>query len=144
MADEQVKEYLAQLDAVRQKLLEELGDLEREELRYAIDHPRFFTLRRMLLLAATHLQEHTTQLIAAREATGSGQTMPQRILARSQQAYGEFLAAAVGLTDEALDRVPEPGEWSPRQILEHVVQAENWMLEQIRQARAKAEISDKE
>ncbi|MCD6520762.1 MAG: DinB family protein [Anaerolineae bacterium] len=65
--------------------------------------------------------------------------MPQRLLARAQEAYGELLGALVGLDDEALDRCPEAGEWSIREILEHVLAAQRFYLELILKARAAAQ-----
>jgi len=135
MATQQVEAILSEFAQVQQTILAELAQLPREELRFAADNVRWNTVRRVLLRFGDHVREHTTQLVAAREATGAAQTMPQRMLARAMEAYGCFLGAVVGLTDEALDRAPEAGEWTPRQILEHMTAVQRQYLELIRRAR---------
>jgi len=47
--------------------------------------------------------------------------------------------ALVGLDDEALDRCPEAGEWSIREILERVFAVQRFYLELILKARAAAQ-----
>ena len=144
MPDAQVKGYLDQLADIRTQTLAELVDLERHELKYAARHPRYYTVQRTLALLGNHVREHTTQLAAAREAILDPQSMSQRILARAEQAYGDLQAALVGLTDEQLDRVPEPGEWTIRQTLEHLVKAQDAIAGRIREARQRAEISERD
>lgn len=53
------------------------------------------------------------------------QTEAQRILATAAEVRGQLLAPLVGLTDEGLDRIPAPGEWSVRQVLGHVLNVEH-------------------
>lgn len=144
MTGQGVRDYLDQIDAIQRQVVEELGDLERSELRYAVENQRWNTLRRVMLRFGDHLREHTTQLVAAREATGATQTMPQRMLARAQEAYGALLGAMVGLRDEHLDEAPEEGEWSPRQVLEHVIATQHRYLELVRRAREAAEPVEKD
>ena len=135
MSDTRVKGYLAQVEAIQREILEELASLERAELKYATDSQRWNTVRRVMLRFGDHLREHTTQLVAARESINALQSMPQRLLARAQEAYGALLGAVVGLQDEHLDQTPEPGEWSVRQILEHMISTQKDYLEMIRRAR---------
>ena len=139
-----VQDYLARMEALRQEILAELTGLERHELKYATSNARWNTVRRVLLRFGDHVREHTTQLVAAREAIGATQTMPQRMLARAQEAYGAWLGAMVGLEDGQLDQVPEPGEWTPREILEHLVATQRFYLELIREARREAKPVEKD
>ena len=135
MSDAEIKVYLDQMQAVQREILEELLGLDRRELKYATDNERWNTVRRVLLRFGDHVREHTTQLVAAREDIGAEQTMPQRMLARAQEAYGVWLGAMLGLQDEQLDQVPDPGEWTPRQILEHMISTQHLYLDMIRRAR---------
>lgn len=134
MPSDEVGRYLEEMHALQRQILEELGELPREAFRYETDSPRWNTVRRVLLRFGDHVREHTTQLAAAREAIGADQTMTERILAQAQWAYGYFLGAMVGLQDEDLDREPEPGEWSVRQVLEHMVQIQRDYLANVRYA----------
>jgi len=139
MQNDQVRDYVRQLDAVQAEILSELEGLEQHELKYATDHWRWNTLRRVLLRFGDHVREHTTQLVAARKDIGAAQTMPQRMLAQAQASYGGLLGALVGLEDASLDLVPEPGEWTPRQTVEHIITIQGDYLEMIRRAREKQE-----
>ena len=139
-----VSGYARQLQEIQQEILAELEGLQQPELKYATDNWRWNTLRRVLLRFGDHLQEHTTQLIAAREDIGARQTMPQRMLAQAQLAYGRLLGALVGLTDDDLDKAPQPGEWSPREVLEHIVQTQCAYLGMIRRARDSAQPVEKD
>ena len=138
MSDSEVRAYLEQMQAIQQEILDQLAELDRAELKYATGNERWNTVRRVMLRFGDHVREHTTQLVAARDDIGAQQTMPQRMLARAQEAYGVWLGAMLGLQDEQLDQVPEPGEWTPRQILEHLVATQKLYLEMIRRAREMA------
>jgi len=135
MSDAQVSGYCQEMAEIQEEILSELAYMPREEFMYATDHWRWTTIRRVLLRFGDHVREHTTQLVEAREATGSSQTMTQRILAQAQQAYGYWLGAMIGLRDDQLDAVPEEGEWSSREVLEHMIVSQRSYLNMIRRAR---------
>jgi len=138
MPEQEVQGYLAQAREIQEQILSELEGLERAALRYETDSSRWNTVRRVLLRLGDHLREHTTQLQAARDSLGATQTMPQRMLARSMEAYGALLGALVGLQDCDLDREPEPGEWTARQVLEHMIATQKGYLETVRRALKEA------
>jgi len=144
MADTQVQDYVAQMAAAQQQVLDALTDLERSDMRFKTEQWRWNTVRRGLLRFGDHVREHTTQLIEAREAAGAAQTMPQRILAQAMEAYGYWMGAMVGLCDEDLDTAPAPGEWTPRQVLEHVISSQISYLETIRNAQETREVVEKD
>ena len=144
MANAEVTGYLERMAAIQGAVLAELTDLPREDLRYQTGNWRWNTVRRVMLRFGDHVREHTTQLVAAREGTGSEQTMPQRMLAQAMLAYGYFLGAMVGLQDEDLDKAPEPGEWSPRQVLDHLLDGQQGYLDWIVQAREERQAVDKD
>jgi uncharacterized protein YukE len=135
MANTEVQGYLAQMAAVQAQVLDALAGLPREEFRYETEQWRWNTVRRVLLRLGDHLREHTTQLVEAREAAAGPPTMTQRILAQAMEAYGYWLGAMVGLSDEDLDQAPAPGEWTPRQVLEHMISSQSGYLDTIQRAR---------
>ena len=134
MSNSETLTYVEQLQAIQEDIRKELTTLERSTLLLQTDNARWNTVRRVVLRFGDHLREHTTQLIAAREDIGDRQTMPQRMLAQAEESYGRLMGSLIGLDDESLDRAPEPGEWSPRQILEHMVQVQELYLGLIRNA----------
>lgn len=48
----------------------------------------------------------------------------RRILALVQRAFGDLRGLVVGLPNDLVDRAPQPGEWSIRQVLDHVISVE--------------------
>lgn len=144
MRKAEIARYLQEINEIQSGILDELEGLNRKELRYSTDNARWNTVRRVMLRFGDHVREHTTQLIAAREDIGAAPTMPQRLLACAQEAYGRLLGAMVGLGDEHLDMVPAQGEWTPREILEHLIATQRLYLDLIRQARRAAKPVDKD
>ena len=51
-------------------------------------------------------------------------TAAQRILGQYHTAYRDLHAVLVGVTDDLAARIPAEGEWSLRQVLAHIVQAD--------------------
>lgn len=62
-----------------------------------------------------------------------------RLIDRYKGGYGEVVAALEGITEQELDRAPDPGEWTPRQIVHHLADSE--MTAAIRFRRLLAEES---
>jgi len=144
MANENVQALVRQLQEIENQILDELEDMRREELRYAADSPRYYTVARNLLSLTDHIEQHISQIDAARASLRADPSMPQRMLARVARSYGNLRASLVGLDDEDLAAVPEPAEWSIRQVLEHVIGGQQRALGRIRQAREQAQVSERE
>ncbi len=135
MPREQIDALLAEIRTLRERTLAELSDMDEEEFAYPTEMKRWDDIRRVLLRFGDHMREHATQVAGTRDRVQRGPTMPQRILAEAEIAWGRLLAATVGLTDEDLDREPSDGGWTIRQVLEHVRATEGQYLDAIRAAR---------
>ena len=142
--NQEVSAILAEIAQVQAEIMEQMAGLSKEALRFKTTQWRWNTARRVMLRFGDHVREHTTQLIAAREDIGAAQTMPQRMLARAQEAYGFFLGAMVGLSDEDLDIAPAEGEWTIRQVLEHILGGQRGYLERIQEALETGEVVEKD
>jgi len=70
------------------------------------------------------LRELAANSAASRALRGPTRTTAQRILAQYHAAYRDFQAALLGVTAETAGIPPAEGEWSPQQILSHIVAAE--------------------
>ena len=132
----EIKTMVAELRREREATLATLASLTREDLRYATGHQRWSSARRVMLRFGDHLREHALQIRLIRERIGIPPTEPQHMLALAEQAWGDVLAAVVGLTDEDLDRVPAPGQWTIRQVLEHLIKTEAAYRQLIEKAQA--------
>lgn len=144
MSRENVKGYITQLQAMENEIMDAFTDMQREELQYAADSPRNFTVRRNMISFTDHIEEHVTQIEAARASLSADPTMAQRMLMRVARAYGDLYASLVGLDDAQLDQAPEPGEWSVRQVLEHIVGGQQRSIARVREAREKKQVSEKQ
>jgi uncharacterized damage-inducible protein DinB len=138
MTRQRLDSLLSEIRALREQTLAELAELTEEEFPYPTEMERWTSVRRLLLRFGDHMREHANQVEDARVALGRGPTMPQRMLAEAELAWGKLLAATLGLSDQDLEPAPAEGSWSVQQTLEHVKQTEHTYLEVIRQARAKA------
>ncbi len=120
-----VTEVLEQMRASRQRILERLqGVAEEQMLEEAEWSQRQVTVRFMFYRLITHEVEHTVHLLKTLDSLGIAQSEAELILRRLQATRGELEGLLVGLSDEELDRVPAEGEWSARQVLEHITDTE--------------------
>lgn len=119
-----LEEILTQIRIVRQETLTTLHDVTEADFAIPTDLKRWDDLRRVLLRFGEHMREHTNQLEDARQKTGTGPTMPQRMLAEAERAWGPLLAATVGLDDDSAGQQPDDGGWSAMRVLEHMLEVE--------------------
>lgn len=131
-----IDELLAQIRTVRQETLTTLADVTEAEFAIPTDLKRWDDLRRVLLRFGEHMREHTNQLEDARQKTGTGPTMPQRMLAEAERAWGQLLAATVGLDDDSAGQPPADGGWSAMRVLEHMLEVEQNYLAAAQRALA--------
>lgn len=135
MSHTELDALLADIRQARVATLTALSDLTEDDFATPTDLARWDDVRRVLLRFGDHMREHANQLEAARAAIDRGPTMPQRMLAESEQAWGKLLAATVGLDDRDMDTLPADGSWSVRQVLQHILEIELRYLDAIRGSR---------
>jgi len=143
MNRERLNGLLTEIRKLRERTLTELMDITEAEFDYPTDMPRWTDIRRVLLRFGDHMREHANQIEGVRASIRRLPSMPQRILAESEYAWGKLLASVIGLTDEDLDASPPDGGWSVRQVLEHLIASERAYLDAIHAAR-RAHKSDEE
>ncbi len=136
MSNQELKAFLDDIRAAREETLAELVALTEDDFATPTDMVRWDDVRRVLLRFGDHMREHSNQLEAARYAIDRGPTMPQRMLAEGEVAWGKLLAATVGLEDEDLDAQPADGSWTVRQVLSHILESERNYLEAVRRTQA--------
>ncbi len=123
MSTEKVTALLGELRREREATLDAFTDITREDLRFATGHERWSSARRVMLQLNNHLREHALQVRLVRKGLQRLPSEPQDMLALGEQAWGDVLAACVGLTDDDVDRVPAPGQWSVRQVFDHMIRS---------------------
>ncbi len=135
MGQEKLEELLADIRRVREQMLAELVDVPEDEFAYRTTMQRWDDVRRVLLRFGDHMREHADQVLGTRASIERGQTMPQRMLAEAELAWGKLLGGTLGLTDEDIRKKPRDGGWSIQEVLFHVLQVEQRYLDAIREAR---------
>jgi hypothetical protein len=95
-----------------------------------------FVLRAFSLHDLDHLQ-HLQKLLSAR---GRHFTEPEILLSKAQALRGELLSLLLSLSDQDFE-TPGPGadDWSPRQIVEHLLEVDAGFAHEIRTSTAPAE-----
>ncbi|MEE8465675.1 MAG: DinB family protein [Dehalococcoidia bacterium] len=92
------------------------------------------TVRFLFYRLIAHEAEHTVHLVKTLDALGISQSEAQLILRELQGSRGRLEGLLVGLSDEDIDRAPGEGEWSPRRVLEHIIEAEQSYTRRIHEA----------
>jgi hypothetical protein len=135
MSRDQLDAMLSEIRQARERTLAELADLTEADFATPTDMQRWDDVRRVLLRFGDHMREHANQLEGARAAIGRAPSMPERMLAEAEYAWGKLLAATMGLDDGDWTAQPPDGSWSVQQVLQHVLETERGYLEAIRSAR---------
>jgi hypothetical protein len=138
MSREKLDAILTEIRALRDQTLAEFNDLTEADFLLPTTDARWSDLRRALLRFGDHVREHANQIEGIRAQTDRLPTMPQRMLAEGEHAWGKLLAATVGLTDDDLDREPPEG-WTILRTLDHIRQTETYYRDLIRAAKAEDE-----
>ena len=138
MTRQQIDALLGQIRAVREETLATMSDATEADFAIPTDLKRWDDLRRILLRFGEHMREHSNQLEDSRQKAGTGPTMPQRMLAEAERAWGQLLAATVGLNDESANQQPDDGSWPAMRVLEHILEVEQSYLAAAQRARAAA------
>ena len=92
------------------------------------------SVRFMFYRLIAHQVEHTVQLAKSLTAMGVAQSEAQLILRNLQASQGELEGLLVGLSDEDMDKAPAEGEWTPRQVLEHIIEGHESYTQRVQDA----------
>jgi uncharacterized damage-inducible protein DinB len=132
-----VKEMLETMRERRAKTLEQVLSVPEDKMLEPAKYgDRDVNVRFMFYRLITHQIEHTIHLTKTLNALGIHQGEAGLILKSLQVASGELEGLMVGLTDEDLDRSPGEGDWTLREVLEHILSAEKSYSSKIDQAMA--------
>ena len=119
-----VGEFLEKMRANRDALNQRLEALPEEQMGLVAPWGRQeMPIRTILYRLVNHELEHTVHLVKTLRDLDIDATEAQLILATLQEARGRLEGLLVGISDADFDRAPE-GEWSPRQILQHILDTE--------------------
>ena len=118
-------EFMARMRAKHDELVKSLMSVPEEQMgEVATWGQRQMPLRTMFYQLVNHEIEHTVHAVKTLRDLGLAQTEAEAILGRLEEARGRLEGVLVGISDEEFDSAPE-GEWSMRQVLEHIMETED-------------------
>lgn len=126
----ELDKLLKELEEVRAETFKHISTLSDEDLDLRNERGR--SVRSWLQALSDHDKDHIQHLIRARRAVGSRRGETHRLLAEVMASRGELMGLIAGLPDEALDKEWQEGEWSIRNIIEHMAQTERiYIMDQV-------------
>ncbi len=90
-------------------------------------------VRNVFYRLVTHELDHTVHMIKTLKQLDISANEAEMIITTLQEARGKLEGLLVSISDENFDKAPE-GEWSPRQVLQHIVDVEVSYTRRIDQA----------
>jgi hypothetical protein len=131
-----VIDSVQKVSSARERVVRELGSLSEADCRYPAEWAGLqrnvnFLLRVFSLHELDHLQ-HLHKLLAAR---GRHFSEAQILLSKAQALRGELLALVLSLDEEEFNASgPGEGDWSIRQLIEHLADVDSRYAENIRRS----------
>ena len=127
------KNLMNQLTASRLKTNELLGNISDEQMTLPIPDnveggKRFNTIREVFYTLITHEIEHTIHLAKILTGLNVHLSEAKLILKELQESRGKLESLIITLEDTDLDRKPSGNEWSPREIIHHLLRNEEEFL----------------
>ncbi len=107
----------------RLKSLELMGQFSAPDLEL-VSQIRGRTLRDMLWMLHEHYRVHRTQIHNNRISAGNRTNEINALMACAQESFESALSDLVGLSEQAADHIPAEGEWSIKEILQHLLDFE--------------------
>ena len=89
---------------------------------------RFKTVQQVLYRFIAHEIEHTIHLSKILTALNINLSEAKMILKELQESRGKLESLIIALEDSDLDRKPPGNEWSPREVITHLLQTEETFL----------------
>ena len=90
-------------------------------------------VRNVFYRLVTHELDHTVHMVKTLKQLDISANEAEMIITTLQEARGKLEGLLVSISDENFDKAPE-GEWSPRQVLQHIVDVEVSYTRRIDQA----------
>ncbi|MBI4328631.1 MAG: DinB family protein [Chloroflexi bacterium] len=117
---------LERLRALREKTDKALGGVTNEQMTTPVQMRTGPSrdVRYIFYQLLIHEAEHTVQLAKTLDMLGAVPTEAQYILRQLQEHRGQLEGLLLQVSDADMEREPRAGEWSVRQVLEHILSGE--------------------
>ena len=119
-----VNDYLEHMAKSRAKVLNKLQDVSDDSMTLPIPTRNNMYVRSMFYRFISHEVEHTIHLAKTLKSLGIFQSEAEQILKELAESRGKLIGMISTLSDDELDSKPSPDDWSPREIVDHILEVE--------------------
>tara|TARA_B110001454_G_C12447010_1_gene320390 strand:+ start:73 stop:483 length:411 start_codon:yes stop_codon:yes gene_type:complete len=119
-----VNDYLKHMAESRAKVISKLQDVPDEAMTLPIPNRENMYVRSIFYRLVAHEIEHTIHLAKTLRSLGVHLSESEQILEELGESRGKLIGMLSTLTDEELDTKPSSEDWSPREVVNHILEVE--------------------
>ena len=119
-----VNDYLIHMAESRAKVISKIQDVPDEAMTLPIPNRENMYVRTMFYRFVSHEIEHTIHLAKTLKSLGVQLNEAEQILEELAESRGKLIGMLSTLNDEQLDSKPSSEDWSPREIVDHILEVE--------------------
>ena len=119
-----VNDYLKHMAESRAKVINKLQDIPDEAMTLPIPNRENMYVRSMFYRFVSHEIEHTIHLSKTLRKLNVHLREAEQILEELAESRGKLIGMLSTLTDEELDTKPSSEDWSPREVVDHILEVE--------------------
>tara|TARA_B100001029_G_scaffold178680_1_gene186027 strand:- start:1899 stop:2309 length:411 start_codon:yes stop_codon:yes gene_type:complete len=119
-----VNDYLKHMAESRAKVIAKLQNVPDESMTLPIPNRDNISVRFIFYRLVAHEIEHTIHLAKTVRSLGVHLSEAEQILEELAESRGKLIGMLSTLTDEELDTKPSAEDWSPREVVDHILEVE--------------------
>ena len=119
-----VNDYLNHMAESRAKVIAKLQNVPDEAMTLPIPNRDNMYVRSIFYRLVAHEIEHTIHLAKTVRSLGVHLSEAEQILEELAESRGKLIGMLSTLTDEELDTKPSAEDWSPREVVDHILEVE--------------------
>ena len=119
-----VNDYLKHMAESRAKVIAKLQNVPDESMTLPIPNRDNISVRFIFYRLVAHEIEHTIHLAKTVRSLGVHLSEAEKILEELAESRGKLIGMLSTLTDEELDTKPSAEDWSPREVVDHILEVE--------------------
>jgi len=119
-----VNDYLKNMAKSRAKVIAKLQNVPDEAMTLPIPNRDNISVRFIFYRLVAHEIEHTIHLAKTVRSLGVHLSEAEQILEELAESRGKLIGMLSTLTDEELDTKPSAEDWSPREVVDHILEVE--------------------
>ena len=119
-----VNDYLKQMAESRANVIAKLKDVPDTAMTLPIPNRDKMYIRSVFYRLVAHEIEHTIHLAKTLRSLNVHVSEAEQILEELEQSRGKLIGMLSTLTDKELDTKPSDEDWSPREVVDHILKVE--------------------